>query len=322
MRIMSLILVFGFTLQLNAQIDSERIRSTFESEPTCGTFVRRDDSRLFLGFGQYMKGAEKVRLPIPAKMRVTPLNGDPAFDLQTNDAAIDLITIDDTAYLLTYSSIEEWNLNTKKRVAEYPTYAIASPMYYKQHALGFARYGDKLVIAHGRLGISVFDVRKKRLINQFRILNEQLPLESMATGISIQGRYAYVIVDNFSLVSNGSKPPFRGILVFDAETQSLLKKLDGMDPGATSVASDHDSLIVSFGGNPIWKYDLKELNGITLPEPSLRIWKFPHGGSPTGSGFMDEKYLYTCYHFPPTPGQGGFYQKRPLSLNRQVLMID
>lgn len=57
-----------------------------------------------------------------------------------------------------------------------------------------------MIIAHGRHGVSIYDLTKKRLVNQFRLLREQIPLESMAMDVTVQGHYAYIVMDNFSLV--------------------------------------------------------------------------------------------------------------------------
>jgi hypothetical protein len=322
MRSIFLLGLMMFSFLAQAQPESDRIKSLLESQPSCGNFIRSDEQNIYLGYGWYKNGIEEPRLPIPARITVVPQNGSENFDLQTNDAAIDLVTVGTSAFVLTYSSIEEWDLTSRQRIGEYQTYAFSGPMKYKQHAQAMARFGDKLYIAHGRLGISIFNVKTKRLVKQFRILDSQLPLESMATGITIQGNFAYIVVDNFTLVPSNQKPPFRGMIVMDLRSDSIVKQLDGMDPGVTSIASDSKSLIVSFGGNPIWKYDLKDISGVMMPEPVIRIWKFPMDGHPVGSGFMDDKYYYSCYAFPPPAGQGGFYKKRPFSLNRLQLMID
>lgn len=309
----------------SAAANSELIKATLEAQPTCATFVRFDDKNLYLGFGGYRRGVEEPREPIPAKMRVAPLAGSEAFELATKDAAIDLVTDGSTAYILTFSSIEEWDLAKRERVAEYPTYAINGPLAYKQHAEGMARYRDKLIIAHGRLGVSFFDLKTKRLTNQFRLVRWQAPLESMATGVTIQGNLAYVAMDNFNVTRPGDGIKiFRGIVVIDMNSESVRSELDGMDPGVDGIVSDARKVIVSFGGNPIWKYGIEGLKGRRLPEPDLRIWRFPVKGHPTGLPALDDKYYYTCYlKAPEYPGENGGYSRRvPMVLDRRVMMLD
>ena len=313
--------VFFFGLTVLAKPDSEALKKALESQPTCSNSVRFDDQYLYLGFGQYRKLFEEPRSPIPATLQVVSIQ-DPTqgFTLSTSDAAIDSLSMNDSLFILTYSGIEEWSLAQKKQIASFDTYAYPGTMEYMQHAQAFARYGDKVIVAHGRLGVSFFNLKTRRLLNQFRLVQSQLPLESMATGVTVQGKFALVVMDNFSLVSQG-KPAFRGIIVIDMESESVVSELDGLDPGADSILGDGKKVIVSFGGIPIWKYLLNSLSEKSLPEPENRVWHFDVNGHPTGSPSMDEKYYYTCYLKAPLKS-GGKYTKVPLALDRRILMLD
>jgi hypothetical protein len=304
-----------------AQPDPELVKSTLEKAPRCENFVRFDDQYLFLGFGRYRKMFEEPRQPIPGHLEVIPLGrNDRAFSLPTADAAIDVTREGDSLFVLTYSSIEEWSLTAKTRVASYATYAYGGTMAYKEHAEAFARVGDRLIVAHGRLGVSFFDLKTRRLTNQFRLVQGQRPLESMATGVSVSDGVAYVALDNFSLVPNG-KPAFRGIVKIDMASERVLSELDGMDPGADALVADGTKAIVSFGGNPVWKYSLESLAGRSLPEPLLRVWKFPRAGNPTGRPALDAKYYYSCFTAAPEK-PGGPYKNIPLALDRAAIHLD
>lgn len=325
MKNLALILILSIFAPLSwAAPQSELMKTILEKQTDCGRFVRADDSAFYLGFGVYRRAFEEPRQPIAGALRVVSLTGAEDFTLITNDAAIDVVTEQNHAFVLTFSSIEEWDLAARTKVATYQTYAYPRVMEYQQHAQAFARYQDKVIIAHGRLGLSFFNLKTKRQTNQFRILQAQLPLESMATGVSVQGRYAYVVVDNFSLVRPPAKAPFRGVVVVDMETESVVAELDGMDPFVTSVTTDANVLIASFDGQPIWKYSLSSLKGKNIPEPLIRIWKFPVPGHPTGSAMMDDKYYYTCYAKAPAhPGEdGGRYHNVPLALDRRILILE
>jgi hypothetical protein len=307
-----------------AASNSETIKTVLEAQISCSNFVRYDSQNIYLGFGAYKLGVEEPRSPIPGAISVAPLNGSPAFTLNTKDSAIDVVTSNNQAVVLTYTSIEEWNLNTRERTAEYPTYAIAGPLEYKQHAEAMALYNDKLIMAHGRLGVSIFNLKTKRLSNQFRLVRNQLPLESMATGVTVQGHFAYILMDNFSLVPAGQKQAFRGIIVIDLNSETVVAQLDGIDPGSDSILSDSKRVIISYGGIPIWKYDISALRGSQMPEPLIRIWRFPTQGHPTGAATMDDKYYYTCFSKAPAfPGDnGGVFRRVPMALDRRVLILD
>jgi hypothetical protein len=314
-----LALFYSFTVSAHA--DPELVKSTVEAFPRCENFVRVDDQYVYFGFGKYRHLFEEPRQPIPGRLELAPLgHADQSFSLPTADAAIDVTRDGDTLFVLTYSAIEEWNLATKTRTASYPTYAIGGTLAYMEHAQAFARAGDKLVIAHGRLGVSFFHLKTRRLTNQFRLVPSQLPLESMATGVSVSGDKAYIVLDNFSLVQNG-KPAFRGLVEIDVAGERVVAEHDGLDPGADAVVTDGARAIVSFGGNPVWKYSLANLGTRTLPEPDRRVWRFPLPGNPTGRAAMDEKYYYSCFDQAPDK-PGGPYKRHPLALNRAELQLD
>ena len=319
----SLVLFVSFLGALAAQASpqSDTLKKVLESQTSCENFVRFNDKNIFLGFGPYRRGLEEPRQPIPGVLRVVPLQGK-SFDLATHDAAIDVVQDGDTAFVLTYSSIEEWNLKSKKFVAEYVTYDTPPPLAYLQHASGMARYENKLVIAHGRLGVSIFDIPERRLRNQFRLLSSQLPKESQATGVTIQGHFAFLSVDSFTLNEPEDAPAFRGIVKLDLDQEAVVSEMVGLDPGAESITSDGHELLVSWG-QIIWKYSFNKMDSstlsTTLPEPDIRIWSFPIKGHPEGAAAIDDKYYYTCFAFPAGNSN---YSYRPVALSRKDLHID
>ncbi len=107
-----------FSSLSSAAPSSERIKSTLEAQPSCSNFVRFDNQNVYLGFGGYRRAFEEPRSSIPAKIRVAPLDGTAAFELATKDASLDIVTEGSSAFVLTYSSIEEWDLATRERMDE------------------------------------------------------------------------------------------------------------------------------------------------------------------------------------------------------------
>jgi hypothetical protein len=299
--------------------NSEQIKTVLEAQESCRNFVRYDDQNIYLGFGTYQQTFEEPRFPIPAKMAIAPLDGSAPFALYTNDAAIDYASYKGSSFILTHSSIEEWDLKTKTRVAEYATIPYTGIMSYKQHAESMGIYQNKLVIAHGRLGISFFNLDTKQVTNHFPLVSSQDPLESMATGITVLGKYAYVVMDNFSMVPAGEKPPFRGVIVVDLEKEAVVNELEGMDPGVDSVVADSKSLIVSYMGQPVWKYDMSQIKGSKMPKPKNRVWNWISKGHPTGAAIIDDQYYYTCFHAYLEDDQQKLI---PKALNRKVLMLE
>lgn len=318
----SILLLAVFIPQTWAAPRPDLVKAVLEAQPSCSNFVRFDDANIYLGFGAYKELAAEPRRPVAGQLRVAPLDGSGPFELATDDAVIDVVTDRKTAFVLTYSGLEEWNLETRTRVALYPTTSVAGPLADRQHASAMARFEDKLVIAHGRLGVSFFDLKARSLGKQVRLLQEQGPLESMATGVTVQGNLAYVVMDglNPALPGDGARV-FRGLVVFNLGDESIRDLMRGLEMGATAVISDSRSVLVSFGGLPIYRYNRESLVGMHVPEPEKRLWHNPLRGHPIGAPALDEKYYYTCFAKAPAYAgeHHGYFHKVPVALDRKAL---
>lgn len=306
-----------------AQTSEAKLEAALLSQARCGNFVRHDDQNLYLGFGTYSYGLGKARDPRASIFRVVDLNTHAITDYRTEDAVVDVVTKETTAYVLTYSFIEEWDLRSQSRQGLYETHVYHKDLGRFEHAVAMAPYGDKLVIAHGRRGLSVFDTNTKVVSDALRLVEEYAPLESKVTGIAVYGQYAYVVLDSHHLVRPPQKQPFRGLIVVDLETLNVVNQLDGMDVGADALSVDKDFLVVSFAGQPIWKYSRLALHTTqTLPPPLEYIWSFPVKGHPTGKAFLGEDKYFTCYLVPPDKNSGSkLYQNVPMVLDRQQLKL-
>ena len=110
-------------------------------------------------------------------------------------------------------------------------------------------------------------------------------------------------------MSRGFENPFAALILLNASL--------------AGITSDANRVIVSFGGIPIWKYDINSLTGNSIPDPMKRIWTFPVKGNPTGAPVMDDEYYYTCFAKEPAPGtNGGVYTRAPMALNRHAIFLD
>lgn len=281
--------------------DPDRVKAALESQVNTRGFVRIDDRNL------YTAQAGNV-------CRVVPLQDGAPYELQAAGLPVDACPQGDVLFLLTRAGLEEWNLATRTRVATHPTY-IDAPAGPQRQPTALAAGRGKLVISHGRLGVAFFDLRTRKISSVLRLVTNQAPLESMATGVTIQADRAYVVMDNYSLVAPGNKPPFRGLVILDVEHESVVTALDGMDPGADSATSDEKSVIVSFGGIPIWTYAIRKLKGNKIPEPELRVFRFPVPGHPSGAAVLDGKYYHTCFS---RSAPGGAFERISLSIDRRL----
>lgn len=320
MKILTLVLMFILTVEAHAKPDSEMLKKAVESQKSCKNFVDYDDDSVYFGYGEYRNSFDDVRLPIPSKLNVVSI-ANPQINrtLTTLDSSLQTLTVDNSLWVLTYSALEEWDKSTWQRVATYPTQNVASSLQLEQHARGFARYKNQLVIAHGRLGLTLFDLNQKEVVTNIRLVQNNPNGESTATGVVVQGRYAIVVMDNFTVVKPPESSAFRGFVIVDLETQKVAAELDGMDPSASALVSDGKNVLVSFDGMPIWKYNIVKLFSTKLPAADKHIWKFPVDGHPIGKPSLDEKYYYTCYSKMPEPGEGPYFKKIPMALEREPL---
>jgi hypothetical protein len=297
------------------------VRQILQTKGSCENFVRYDEQYLYMGFGPYKLGLEEPRSPIPSEILVTPLREPSAeFALKTLDSVIESIRDGSDLWVLTYSGLEQWDLTTKKRKQVYQTYVKNEVLKYREHARGMARFLNLFVIAHGRLGVSIFDMDKKRLVFQDRLLQSQQPIESQAMDVVVDVDKALILFDNFSLVDPSQKPGFRGIVVLDLKTNTVIMKSDGLPPGADSLAQFGDDLWISFMGYPIGLirlpdlYNTKGSMAVNVKFPNIKL------GHPMGKGVLLEKDYLTCYlKYSATPG--GKSKKVPLVYSRSEIGI-
>lgn len=292
---------------------SEKIKEAVEHFSACGNFMRYDEENVYTSIG--------MNRPV---VRFIPIDKISEYQIETLAAPLDVVKVGSSTYILTTTGLEEWNLAKFERLGAYKTNILSRPYEKDENAKAIAVYKNKLVIAHGRLGISFFDLTSKQVTRAFPLVVSQRPLESSVNGITVSGKYAFAVLDNFSLVGPNEKPAFRGIVVIDLETEKIVSELDGMDPGADSISSDGKVAIVSFYGQPIWKYSISSLlkSSAKVPDPLRRIFKFPELGHPTGHASLDDKYYYTCFSRAPKPGEGSYFVRIPTTLDRRILMLD
>ncbi len=323
MKTLVLSLAVAFVSSVSfAQTHSEKLKSTVESLSACGNFIRFDNEYVYTGFGNYWTSPAQPRVPKISVLSFVSIQDGTENQIETLDSVVDVLRINNSTFVLTYSGIEEWDLALKTKLATYQTNSFSRPYKDEEHPRAFAQYKNKLIIAHGRLGISIFDLNSKKVIRTFAVAASHQPLESMVNGVSVSGRYAVAVADSYSLVGPNEKPAFQGLVVVDLETETVISELNGLEP-ADSLVSDGKTVIVSLYGQPLKKYAMLKLSTATkLPAPSHQLFKFPLEGRQFGKASMDDRYYYTCFSKMPGPGEGAYYKKMPAVFDRRVLMLD
>ncbi|MBY0471795.1 hypothetical protein K2X30_11565 [bacterium] len=283
----------------------DQIRTAVEALNSCDSFIRYDDEYAYTGF-------KNGRIILRSVADPTQVRG---FSLRA--APVDVIRRGDQLYVLTTSNIEQWDLTTSRQVGMYPTFTWGHGGPASQPT-GMVFYKNKLVISHGRLGVTVFDLVSKKVVRQAELVSAQLPLESMAMAITSQGSKAYIALDSYTLVRGGTSP-FKGVVLFNMDTLQVEAELTGLDPGVNMVLSDSKNLIVGYWGLPIWKYDLSKVRALSMPNPEKRVWSWPEDGFLKGTPTIDAKYYYSC--FQPVVG-GKTQPSAARAWQRTVLDLD
>ncbi|MFN9068988.1 MAG: hypothetical protein ACK5V3_17315, partial [Bdellovibrionales bacterium] len=198
-------------------------------------------------------------------MKYISLKGNQEHQIETMDSVIDVLKINEITYVLTFSGLELWDLEKKRRLAVFNTSELGLPLDDDEHPRAFARYKNKLIIAHGRLGLTLFDLNSHKIINNFKVATQQSPLESVVNGVTVSGSHAIGVVDSYSIVGPNQKPAFQGLVIIDLDSEKIVSELNGLPPGVDGIVSDEKTVIVSFYGTPLWKFSIESLFKSKLP---------------------------------------------------------
>ena len=88
---------------------------------SCGSVLHFDDNYAYLGFGSDYPRATSGRVQV-----VEIAHPEHQFELTTRDGVVDVASMGDRLFVLTFSGLEEWSVATRQFVAVYPTYDFGS----------------------------------------------------------------------------------------------------------------------------------------------------------------------------------------------------
>lgn len=310
MKSILLALIFVFQsayAQMTPAEKAELVKKRVADINLCRNFFHVDDQYIYLGYGFYSNSPGGLHTAQPMNMVVLPLHGASKFALKMQDSAVDIMTTEDRIFVLTYTGLEEWNKETLTFLKKYGTYNLNQAMGWEDHPTQMARYQDKLVFAHGRLGMSVLDLKTKEIVFQTKLAQHRLPLESKVTGVTVIGDKAYFVLDAFSLVDEKDEPkPFQGLITMDLKTYKVESQMEGLEGGSDSLFTYSGRLVISMYGIPLIKHDVNRLKGEKIPGAIARISRFPEEGRFLGKQQLDSEYVYSCFQVVPQEINGVF----------------
>lgn len=301
-------LLLGTVAQAAAVPAVQTPEKVFLSQTSCANAVAASDVWVASAFRQTIE-VTSVDSPEMTKRFVA------------DDSVTDLLVEGETLYVLTRTTIEVWNLTTGTRVSSTLTSNDEQPADYQAvHAMGFAKEGNLLVIAHGRQGLTLFDLEQTKIVHQARLLEEQLPWESEMRDVTIVDGKAIFAVSNYHVIPHIGEGAFRGAIVYDLKTRKTLSIVKGLDPGVSSLERSGDVLLFNYE-NFFWKVSAQDLITKERLRVQNRVFRFPMKGHPTGKMQIRPTTIMSCFLKAPEPGQGRSYQRVPVVLNRAELML-
>tara|TARA_B100001248_G_scaffold262685_1_gene260903 strand:- start:8040 stop:9008 length:969 start_codon:yes stop_codon:yes gene_type:complete len=292
-------LAFSFIFASAPKTLEETFLST---QGNCNALIDIQEKHLLVAYNktsypekQYRGFYEITNLENQSQITFTSENHAPVLDLQIYQ---------DSLFVLTRNGLIERSLKDYQVKGIYKTH----PKIYferKEHPTAMQLVGDKIYIAHGRLGMSVFDIAT-RSVNHIEIFTELKEGElSMATDLVYDGKQLFVLLDNYHIKEAPKDiPVFRGIVVYSPVDREVSKVVRLRDPGATGInLVGEDYLLISFHGFPnLVMYSKAALlnASTTVDEPIKalsRAWKYPDEkyGSHRGDFYLYGSKIYTCF---------------------------
>ncbi len=223
--------------------------------------------------------------------------GTNSWQASSASAVQDLLLTDTTLYILRKDRIEEWDLASGERRYESSTLPDSPWLPSGGEARGMALWGDQIIIAHGRMGFSVYSLTDHKAVASQPLLQDQQPLESEITGVVVEGNEAVFVATSYSLTGNGSKPAFRGFVIWDLADHQEKHRALGLDPGARGLMLQEQTLLVDFGGL-FQTFDLKDVRQSKKVRIRRAEWKFPSNVRLLAGFDLRDSQIWSCVSRP------------------------
>lgn len=308
MKYLLLIPALFISCLAQAENISDSRKAAYESLPGCGLAVTSDET--FLAASLPDKG------PHQGAWALVNLQTKEQTLFPANDTIVDIKLQNGTAFVLTETTFEAWNLKSKKQLYSYASHPeVGTGSKWSKKATGFVFRAGKALITHGVLGFSLLNLETGDVEKTIA-----LPTVSSAQDITlIEEKKALVAVDN------ADEAEFRGLYVLDLSTLDIVKqiKIDNAYPLSIR-ALPGNRLMIGYL-NAIWKFDLAAALKGNEANPNRRSWKFPglFDVDMRGKVFYDNDNLYSCFGvFQDAPGGVISRKNTPLAFKLSDLKLN
>ncbi|MBM4252365.1 MAG: hypothetical protein FJ146_10375 [Deltaproteobacteria bacterium] len=253
---------------------------TFLQLDACRHFVRLSDTTLLVGRDDGLS--------------VIDPSGHSSV-LKIDHAVRDAVRVDDHIVALVDADIVRVDLATGAVTNRVATQAVKPSRELLAHEMprALARHGDALLVAHGTLGVTILDPATLELRSMIAI-NAGEKVKNMAQDLVVSGDQVFALVDNYQINPVRPNLQFRGLLQLDSTEGQISGRFGGLDPGATAVAWHDDTLLVSFGGHPVWRLRTPLSAAVPLAKGSRLMTKLGSDRRIVGRFSLDDAHVWAC----------------------------
>lgn len=171
-----------------------------------------------------------------------------------------ILLTENAVWFLTPDSLREFSLMEGKIINSFPSYPQEIEQHQTTSARGFTYQSGFIYIAHGDLGVVIFDAKNRK---HYTVLKKGLQPASMAAAVQVRGNHLYIL--------QGAYLPqgFNGVAVVDMRNGSAKhiaypKSSGVVDPYSSSMALTDNQLVINNGGW-IHSYKISDLQSGKSP---------------------------------------------------------
>jgi hypothetical protein len=281
-------LMLGIVLALlPGHLVAENQSSAFLAQQSCSAFVRNFGTEVVFGVERGL-----VLISADGQIRTYHLG----------QAIRDVVLIGDDMIALVGQELLVIDRKSGAVSGRYPTQHSKAPaaLMPEEFPRSLSLADRRVLIAHGTLGVSVFDWPTRQL-GATVDLNQDGRVKVMVQDVVVRDSIAYLLVDNFQVSPVRPSREFRGLVLLDLLDLIIVQRLNGLDPGATALALAGDTILVSFSGSPVWRLKLPLNPEVSLSKVARPIMDFGIPGHPVGRFFADLTSIWACHR----SGRGG-----------------
>jgi len=254
---------------------------SFLNQPVCRNFVRHDDGQILLGTNSGLVLIDIDGTSHPYELGETPR---------------DALIFGNEIIVLVGTKIVTLSRALGTVTGQYETQDIKSaPSLLPQETpRAIGRIDQTLLVAHGTLGVALFDLESHRL-KRIVDINRGQKIKGMAQDITAQNHSVYVLVDNYQMDRWHPSQEFRGFVQIDVDQEAELARFGGLDPGSTAAAWYKNTLLLSFAGMPIWRLAMPLAGVGPLSDVAHPVTDFGRDGHSVGHLDIDDEFVWTCH---------------------------